>query len=131
MKNKATRITISSIIITLYLLLPFLFFQPSITMMDHSHHMMAESDCTYISSAKSVCPFDILYYLNAWKSIFFSSLLYSKILMLLVVLVLAIYTHLLYTHYDKLLLYSRRSKNKIKILYQLLFAQGLLNPKVF
>ena len=119
------------VIIFTYLFVPFLFVPTSIHMMDNSHDAMAMADCPYMNGGQSLCPFELSYYLSIWKSVFLSSILNIKfVLLLFVLLIVTIFVPRL-IFYDELTPYVRRSKTRVKILYQELFSVGLLNPKVF
>lgn len=131
MKNLISIKIISGIIILAYLLVPCVFMENSTNMMNHAHRVVGMPDCPYMNGSQALCPFELSYYLNTWKSIFTYSLSNLKLFLLLFALSVAMAITLRLVLYDWLILYSKKRRTRIRAPYQELFSNGLLNPKVF
>lgn len=131
MRNLKLIKIISVVIIFICLVIPLLFLQGSMTTMSQSHHAMSVSDCPFMNQNQSLCPLNLLFYISVWRSIFSSFFPSIKLILFFSIILIATIAKFPLIFYDKPPLYFNRIKTKIKILYEELFSNGLLNPKVF
>lgn len=99
-------------------------------MMTLSHSAMGVSDCPHMKDTQSLCPFNFTFYLGIWKSLF-TFLPNIKLILFFSVFIFVIMFFIDLIFFNKLFFNRKRIRTKIKILYQELFSNGLLNPKVF
>ncbi len=127
--NKNFIKVISVIVLSLYFIFPVYMFQ-SISSMDHSHDSHTP-DCPYMSGESSLCPIKFFSHLQAWQSASITLGSLKTLIILFTLFILAILAPLRPPSL-RLFLYKLRYKfQEILILYQTLFARGILNSKIY
>jgi len=131
LKNNLTKI-ITFAVILLYLFVP-IYLAHHVTNMNHTAHMnhTVNTECIYTLGETGLCGMELFNSLYSWQN---SSHLFLPIILLLAIFSV-FYYFVLFKKIDlkqKIFLYFKRQKNRIiNLLFQNLFSQGILNPKLF
>ena len=94
-------------------------------------HIMSTNECSYTSSESAICPMNFFVDLIQLTQSLFTTVPSFKFIILSILCFIAINLLIVSISIEKIVLYIKRQRYRnIQNLYQLLFACGILNPKI-